>query len=95
MRIALVPVDGGQPYPVTLPMTLVGSKPDCDFRVDGEGVPPLCCVLAWADDLLLLRDLDTDTIRVNGQPARRAVLFPGVQLSIAGREFWVHQEQGG
>jgi hypothetical protein len=95
MRIALVPVDGGQPYPVTLPMTLVGSKPGCDFRLEDEAVPALCCVLVWADDLLFLRDLETDTIRVNGQPVRRAVLIAGDRLTIAGREFRVQDERGG
>ena len=60
MRISLVPLDGGAPLIVTLPMTLMGRKAECDFRVEGDDIPDLCCVLAQADDLLLLRDLDTD-----------------------------------
>jgi hypothetical protein len=94
MPISLVPLDGNQPFVVTLPMTLVGAKEGCDLQVEGEGVAPLCCVLALADDLLLLRDLDTGSIRVNGQRVRRAVLLANDRLAIAGREFRVHYEQG-
>jgi hypothetical protein len=93
MRVEIVPVDDGKPYVVTLPMILIGSKPGCDFLVGGEGVPALCCVLALVDDLVLLRDLDTDSVRVNGQRVRRAVLLPSDRLSIASCEFTVQYER--
>jgi hypothetical protein len=51
-------------------------------------------VLALIDDWLLLRDLDTDSIHVNGQRVRRAVLLANDRLAIAGCEFRVHYEQG-
>jgi hypothetical protein len=94
LRILLVPADGGRPFVMTLPMTLVGSKEGCDFRVEGEGVAPLCCVLALTDGIVLLRDLDTDSIRVNGQCVRRAMLLANDLLTIAGCEFRVHYEEG-
>jgi hypothetical protein len=75
-------------------MSLVGAKENCDLQVEGDGVAPLCCVLALTDGLLLLRDLDTDTIRVNGQRVRRAALLANDRLTVAGREFQVHYEQG-
>jgi hypothetical protein len=62
--------------------------------VDGNEVASLCCVLAQADNFLLLRDLDTDSIRVNGQPVRRAVLLPDDRLTIGGCEFRVQYERG-
>ena len=91
-RVELVAVGGGQPYVLALPMVLVGSKSDCDIRIEGEGVPAMCCVVALTDDLVLLRDLDTDAIRVNGQRLRRAVLLPDDRLSIGSREFLVRYE---
>jgi hypothetical protein len=94
-RVTISPVDGGLPYVVALPLTLVGSKPGCDLQIAGDGVPPLCCVLALLDGLVLLRDLDTDCIRVNGQCVRRAVLLADSRLTIASREFVVHYEPSG
>lgn len=93
-RCSLVPLDGSQPFVVTLPMTLVGAKAGCDFQIDDEAVAPQCCVLALADGYLLLRDLDTDCIRVNGQRVRRAVLLDNDRVAIAGREFRVQYEYG-
>jgi hypothetical protein len=95
MRLSLIPLDGGEPYVVVLPLTLVGSKEGCDFRVQGEEVAPVCCVLALSDGLLLLRDLETDSLRVNGQRVRRAILLPNDRLTIGNREFRVCSEQNG
>jgi hypothetical protein len=92
MQISLLPLDGGQPFALALPLTLVGSKEGCEFRIGGEGMPPLCCVLALTDGLLLLRDLDTDSIQVNGNAVRRAILLDSDRLTIVGREFRVHYE---
>jgi hypothetical protein len=95
MQISLVPLNDGQPFVVTLPLTLVGSKEGCDFQVEGKGVAPLCCVLALTDGLLLVRDLETGRIRVNDPRVRRAALLPNDRLTIASRAFRVHYDQGG
>jgi hypothetical protein len=92
MQISLVSLDWGETFVVTDPMTLVGAREGCDFRVIGEGVAPLCCVLALVDCLLLLRDLDTDSIRVNGLRVRRAILLNNDLLTIGDRAFRVHYQ---
>ncbi len=89
MPFSLVPIGLGEPYNVTLPMTIVGAKDGCDFRIEGESVAALCCVLALTDGLLLFRDLDTDSIHVDGMCVRRAVLLPNSRLTIASRQFLV------
>ncbi len=94
MRISLVPLDGGKPFVVSLPMTLVGRSEECDFRLEAEGVADLHCVLARNDGLLLLRDLGTDSTRVNGQSIRRAVLLANDQLALANSRFQVCYETG-
>jgi hypothetical protein len=94
MSISLVPCDGSQPFVVTLPVTLVGAKEGCDLQLEGEGVAPLCCVLALTDDLLLVRDLETGRTRVNGVRVRRAALLANDRLAIAGHKFRVQYEQG-
>jgi predicted component of type VI protein secretion system len=91
-RVSLIPVSGGPPYAITLPMTLVGRKADCDFRLDADGVAELHCVLALADGLVLLRDLDTDHIRVNNRRVRRAVLMHNDAVRIGSCEFRVNYE---
>jgi pSer/pThr/pTyr-binding forkhead associated (FHA) protein len=73
-------------------MTLVGSKEDCDLCLDGDEVARLHCVLALTDDVILLRDLDTDHVRVNGQRVRRAVLLPNDTVAFGSREFRVQYE---
>jgi hypothetical protein len=55
-------------------------------------MPAHCCVLALADGLVLLRDLETGCVRVNAQPVRRAVLLHGGRLSLAGQDYEVHCE---
>ena len=88
-RISLLPLNGGEPLFITLPMTLVGEKADCDLRLEGEGVAYLHCVIALADDLALLRDLDTGRTRVNGQRVGRAVLLHNDTLTIGSCGFRV------
>jgi hypothetical protein len=90
--ISLIPVDGGLPYAITLPMTLVGRKADCDLPLNAHGVADLHCVLAISDGLVLLRDLDTDRVHVNGQRVRRAVLLHNDVVRFGGWEFRVHYE---
>jgi hypothetical protein len=93
MSISLIPLDGGKPFVVQLPITVVGRKEGCDFRLEGEGVVDMQCVLALSEDILLIRDLDTDNIRVNGQRVRRACLLPNDQLTIASCTFRVQYEK--
>jgi pSer/pThr/pTyr-binding forkhead associated (FHA) protein len=96
MQISLVPLDGGEPFVITLPLTLVGRKESCEFSLEAEGIADLHCVLAQTENVLLLRDLDTGNIRVNGQRCRRAVLLPNDLLTIANCNFRVrHNEEGG
>lgn len=92
MRISLIPLNGGERYDVTLPMILVGRQQDCDFRLDQEGVENLHCVLALSDDVLLIRDLNTDSIRVNGQRVRRAVLLDNDRLTIGSYIFRIQYQ---
>lgn len=89
MATLLVPIEGGKPYMVSLPMTLVGSKEGCDLRIESDGVAPHCCVLALVEQQVLLRDLDTGSIKVNGQYVRRAILQLGDRLTLGDREFSV------
>jgi hypothetical protein len=95
MQISLEPLNGGEPFVITLPLTLVGRKEGCELCLEGEGVADLHCVIAQADDLLLLRDLETGSIRVNGQRVRRAVLLPNDLLFIASCGFRVRYDGDG
>jgi predicted component of type VI protein secretion system len=94
MRISLVPLNGGRPFVVTVPLALVGRSEACDWRLEDEGVADVHCVLAQADNLLLLRDLGTGCTRVNGQRVRRAVLLQNDQLTLASSSFRVDYEEG-
>jgi pSer/pThr/pTyr-binding forkhead associated (FHA) protein len=94
MRISLVPLDGGKPIILSIPIAIVGRGEECDFRLEDERVADMHCVLALSDGLLLLRDLGTGSIRVNGQPVRKVVLLPNSILDIAGVRFEVRYEDG-
>jgi hypothetical protein len=95
MQISLEPLNGGNPFVITLPLTLVGRKEGCELWLEGEGVADLHCVLAQVDDLVFLRDLDTGSVRVNGQRVRRAVLLPNDLFFIAGCGFRVRYDGDG
>jgi hypothetical protein len=92
MAISLVPLDSGEPVVLTLPLTLVGRKDACDLRLEDEDVAELHCVLGLTDGLLVLRDLDTGSVRVNGRRVRRAALLPDDVLDIAGCRFRVQYD---
>jgi pSer/pThr/pTyr-binding forkhead associated (FHA) protein len=94
-RISLIPVHSDESFALTLPIALVGSKPDCDFCIEGDGVAEMHCVLVAADDIALLRDLDTGRTRVNGQRVRRAALLPNDVLMIGSRQFRVEYAGNG
>jgi pSer/pThr/pTyr-binding forkhead associated (FHA) protein len=94
VRFSLVPVDGGRPFVVTLPITLVGRIEGCDFQLDDDSAADLHCVLACSDDLLLLRDLETGNTRLNGQRVRRAVLLPNDHLTIGNSGFRIRRAEG-
>jgi predicted component of type VI protein secretion system len=94
MPVTLLPLDGGKPLPITLPITLVGHSEDCELRLDDEGVNELQSVLALADGFLFLRDLDTGGTRVNGRLVRRAILLYNDEFAVGNCRFRVSYEEG-
>ncbi len=90
MRAQLVPLDGGQPIDIDLPVVLVGSAEGCDVRLQDRTVADLHAVIVQTENLLLLRDLHSaDGTRVNGEQVRRAVLLPNDVLHIGRLRFRV------
>jgi hypothetical protein len=81
------------PVVMSIPLALVGRGEDCDFQLNHDRVADMACILALTNGLLLLRDLNTGSIRVNGQLVRRAVLLNNNVLSIAGIQFQVCREE--
>src|SRR5204862_385287 len=92
MQISLIPMKGGEPVVLTVPLILVGRAEDCDLQLEEDGIADLHCVLALADNLLLLRDLNTGSVRVNGTRCRRAALLPNDVLTIASCRFRVEYQ---
>jgi hypothetical protein len=92
MRISLVPLNGGHSIVMSIPIALVGRGEECDFRLEAEGVADMHCVLALSSDMFVIRALDTDSIRVNGQRIQRAVLVNNNHLDIASVRFQVRYE---
>ncbi|MFO0864673.1 MAG: FHA domain-containing protein [Gemmataceae bacterium] len=91
LRMALVPLDGGDPFEVGKDMVVVGRQEECDLRLDHKSVSKAHCVLVKTDGLLVLRDLgSTNGTRVNGTRVRRAALLPNDKVSFANCHYQVH-----
>ncbi|MBX9677383.1 MAG: FHA domain-containing protein [Gemmataceae bacterium] len=91
LRIALIPLEGGDPFEVAKEMVVVGRQEECELRLDHKSVSKAHCVLVKTDGLLVLRDLgSTNGTRVNGTRVRRAALLPNDKVSFANCHFQVH-----
>jgi pSer/pThr/pTyr-binding forkhead associated (FHA) protein len=92
MQAKLVPVDGGQPIPITRDVTVIGRGRDlCDVLLQQTSISKLQCLVAKTDGLLFIRDLgSTNGTKVNGQRVTRGALLPGDELAFASVKFRVH-----
>lgn len=68
--------------------TTIGSAPECDLRLSGHHIEPLhACIIAGPNGVLLY-DLSTSGIRVNGSAITRARrLNNRARLQIGGERF--------
>jgi chromosome segregation ATPase len=81
---------GGTRRDLTSPLTLVGRAPECEIRLNVEGVHPFHCALAVTPEGLLVRDFqNSGTTQVNGQPVTACTLQDRDLLSIGPFQFQV------
>jgi len=87
----LVPLDGGQPIPLTKAVTVVGRNRNlCDICLDAQGVSKTHAVIEKSDNELVVRDLDsTNGIRINGNRVMQGRLAAGDTVAFAKMEFHV------
>jgi hypothetical protein len=69
------------------PLTLIGSAPGCDIRLNVDGVAPIQGVILLAPDGPILRDLSSGGCRVNGQPVKSQRLVGGDLLELGPFQF--------
>ncbi len=81
----LVRLSDGAVWPLTLPITLIGSGSQCDVPLT-EG-PELMCALALTPAGLALRSWNPDETRVDGVATAAALLTDGRELSIGAHDF--------
>ena len=81
----LVRLSDGAVWPLTLPITLIGSGSQCDVPLT-EG-PELMCALALTPAGLSLRSWNPDVTRVDGVATAAALLTDGRELGIGTDEF--------
>jgi pSer/pThr/pTyr-binding forkhead associated (FHA) protein len=91
MKAELVPVDGGEPIPITRDVTVVGRREYCDIQIDDPSLSKRHCVLVKTDGLLVIRDLaTTNGTKVKGQKIRWAALLPDDKIALGGIKFRVY-----
>ncbi|HEY6931959.1 MAG TPA: FHA domain-containing protein [Marmoricola sp.] len=72
-------------YSLTRPVTMIGSDPDCDIRIDG--LRPLHAVVRHdASDEYLLVDVSHGHTRVNGELVRQRILRTGSRIDLGAGE---------
>ena len=65
------------------PILLFGRHEECDVQLNSKKVSRRHCLLAQADEYLVVRDLgSTNGVKVNGQKVTVGTLVPGDELVI-------------
>ncbi len=91
MKAELIPIDGGEPIPITRDVTVVGRREYCDVQIDDPSLSKRHCVLVKTDGLLVIRDLaTTNGTKVKGQKVRWAALLPDDRIALGGIKFKVY-----
>jgi len=74
--------------------TVIGSRFDCELRVESEGIAPLHAEIVDEDGKLFLTNLDTSAeTLLNGETVSQAALSSGDEIRIASCR-WVLQAPG-
>jgi len=93
MRIVLLPLDGGEPLAITLPITLIGTNVDCDVRLSQEGVREMQCGLAQADASASFSAIWGLQYARERPPGPSGVLLRNDEIALGGCRFRVHYEE--
>jgi pSer/pThr/pTyr-binding forkhead associated (FHA) protein len=69
---------------------LIGRQDGCDVKLDVKSISKIHCLIAFGDDMLIVRDLkSTNGVRVNGRKADFSPVMVGDDLFIGGVRFRV------
>jgi serine/threonine protein kinase len=80
----LIPVDGGEPIPLSRQRVLIGRKEHCDIQINSPLVSEQHCELIREGRWWTVRDLNSKNgIRINGSLVEEGTLRPGNRLTIA------------
>jgi hypothetical protein len=80
----------GTRRPLGAPMTFLGRGPDCDIRLNIDGIDPLHCLLVFGPEGIILRDLNSvGGTYVNGLRTDRQVLEHGDTVTVGPFQFRV------
>jgi len=83
----LVRVGDGAVWPLTLPITLIGSGDQCDVRLPAAGVAELHCALSLTPAGLALRSWNPDATFLGDRPTAAALLADGQEIRIGLHRF--------
>ncbi|GIW82660.1 MAG: hypothetical protein KatS3mg105_4467 [Gemmatales bacterium] len=62
---------------------LIGSVVGCDLRLPGRDLPPVICLISWADGEVRLRQLTSSyPVLLNGRPTKEARLADGDRIAF-------------
>lgn len=91
MKAELIPIEGGEPIPITRDVTVLGRREYCDIQIDHPSLSKRHCVLVKTDGLLVIRDLaTTNGTKVKGQKIRWAALLPEDKITLGSIKFRVY-----
>jgi pSer/pThr/pTyr-binding forkhead associated (FHA) protein len=86
----LVPIGGGDPYPLTAESMRVGRRHSCDIWLDYDNVSNYHCELLFAKGCWQVNDLhSTNGTKVNGVRVQKKKLRPGDKVTIANHAFTI------
>ena len=83
----LIRLADGATWPLTLPITLIGSGSQCDVQMPAAGVAELHCALSLTPAGLALRSWHPESTFVNGSATAAALLSDGQELRIGAHLF--------
>jgi pSer/pThr/pTyr-binding forkhead associated (FHA) protein len=90
MPAHLLSLSDGPSVLVDKPILLFGRHEECDVQLNSKKVSRLHCLLAQADDYLVVRDLgSTNGVRVNGERVAEGTVVPGDELVIGNYRYQV------
>ena len=90
MPAHLLSLTDGPSVLVDKPILLFGRHEECDVQLNSKKVSRRHCLLAQADEYLVVRDLgSTNGVKVNGQRVTAGNLLPGDELAIGNYRYQV------